>query len=146
MFDQLSQPALTSVGPWMLSYYETLSVENQPCRTVAASLLRCLDVSEPLPERCNRQRQQRLDCGLWVLYFLEEHCRRQRGELPWGFVHGAVYRIDNLLKFKAKLIEHRISSGEVVTIDEEEEEEEDWDWGGEGEEEEEEGDGDEELE
>ena len=143
VFDQLSQPALTFAGPWTISYYETLHDEKQACRRVAASLLRCLDVSEPLPPRCNRQRQERMDCGLWLLYFLEEHCRRQRGELPWGFAYSAAYRIDNLLKLKEKLVEHRHNSGEVVTIDDEEEEA--WDEG-EGEEEEEEGEGDEEEE
>ena len=86
-----------------------------------------------------------MDCGLWLLYFLEEHCRRQRGELPWGFAYSAAYRIDNLLKLKEKLVEHRHNSGEVVTIDDEEEDV----WGegeDEGEEEEEEGEGDEEEE
>ena len=51
VFDQLSQPVLTFAGPWTESYYETLFVEKQACRRVAASLLRCLDVSEPLPPR-----------------------------------------------------------------------------------------------
>ena len=44
-----------------------------------------------------------MDCGFWVLYWMEEHCRRQRGEPAWGCDYDLPGRIKKILEMKRKL-------------------------------------------
>ena len=48
-----------------------------------------------------------MDCGFWVLYWMEEHCRRQRGEPAWGFDYDLSGRIRKILEMKRRLQAHQ---------------------------------------
>ena len=100
------------VSAWEITYYDSASVEYTACRKVAGAVLEALGLSaDDLPHRKNNRRQQHLACGFWVLYWLEEHCRRQRGEPAWGLDYDLAARIKLVTGFKRKLQEHQEKAG-----------------------------------
>ena len=56
-----------------------------------------------LPARSNVRRQDGVDCGFFVLYWMEEHCRRQRGEPAWGFDYDLPGRIKKIMEMRKRL-------------------------------------------
>ena len=57
-----------------------------------------------LPARSNVRRQESVDCGFFVLYGMEEHCRRQRGEPAWGFDYDLPGCIKKIMEMKRKIL------------------------------------------
>ena len=71
---------------------------------MAVAVLEAMGLSAAdLPARRNVSRQRNVDCGFWVLYWMEEHCRRQRGEPAWGFDYDLPGRIKKIMDMKRKL-------------------------------------------
>ena len=117
VFDQLSRPTLSWVSPWEVTYYDSILDESQPCRAVASRVLQALGIKDPLPPRKNKTRQRLDACGFWTLYWMEEHCRRQRGEPAWTEEYNLARRIDNLTKFKKHLEELQKGQPEEIQIE-----------------------------
>jgi len=68
-------------------YYDSLLVESESCYLRADFLLESLRKSgkaewlpAALPHRCNAVRQGPLECGFFVLWWMEDECRRRLGE------------------------------------------------------------------
>ena len=99
-------------GSWEMRYYDSLRLELESSRLVGQAILLLakasgLEVSTTLPARCNEGQQEALDgtsCGFWVLHYMEEECRRRRGEGTFSFVHNLSHREERLQQILKVLV------------------------------------------
>ena len=90
-------------GAWQFRYYETLENQHSFCRAQAEWISKLLNPDVGKLTRVNMSRQKASDCGYWVVHFIEEEARRQRGEGKWTFAYDVKYRAERLAKITTKL-------------------------------------------
>ena len=100
-------------GEWQVRYYDSLQLGESPgCRLAASKLLALartagVQVSTTLPARCNKGEQVPSDdttCGFWCLHYIEEECRRRRGEGTFSRPFDLEYREGRLTQILRVLV------------------------------------------
>ena len=97
--DQMQRPLIKEASSWEVSYYDTLRELKPSCKEQAQLFLRALKIEQPIGKVGNLVFQDDDTCGWWVLHFMEEHCRRQRGEAKWSQhfeLHRRVQLVDKM--------------------------------------------------
>ena len=106
ILDPTTRPELPPASGWRARYYETLDKVHQNCWSQGHRFLTKLGLGVGMPaqtERANLDRQKGVDCGYWVLHYIEIESRRKRGEGRFVLRYNLDYRTQQVVTMVRKL-------------------------------------------